>query len=119
MIHHVGLEVESIERSSQFYQRWFQLSEKEQMTWNGEKILFLLAGSICLELIEVASPNHQNSDFHLAFEVIDLEKHIFMMEQEGVEILEPIQQGANGWKNAFVAGPDGEWIELIQLYVKL
>ncbi|TCS95987.1 VOC family protein [Hazenella coriacea] len=114
MLHHVGLEVKNIERTSQFYHRWFQLNEGKLMELNGEKILFLQVGNTWLEFIEVESPNHQDSIYHLAFKVTDIEQQISIMERAKVPILEPIQSFPNGWKNAFVSGPDGEWIELIQ-----
>lgn len=115
MIHHVGLEVQSIERSSQFYRRWFQLDEGKRMEVNGEKLLFLRGGNVYLELIEVEHSKHKDSAYHLAFEVADLEKKILIMMEEKVPILEPIQNLPNGWRHAFIAGPDGEWIELIQI----
>ncbi|WP_370589772.1 VOC family protein [Thermoactinomyces sp. CICC 10523] len=45
----------------------------------------------------------------------DLNAEVNRMQKEGVEIAQEIKTWDIGLKNAFVLGPDGEWIELVQI----
>ncbi len=113
-MHHTGIEVNDLERSIRFYIQWFGFSLEMEDVLGKERLAFLKRGEQRLELVENRSLPSVNSFMHLAFEVKGIEQLIHEMEKQGIRILEPLAVLENGWKNAFVSGPDGEWIELIQ-----
>lgn len=114
MFHHIAIEVSELEKSILFYGRWFGFVEEMRLEAGGEKLAFLRQGHIRLELVENKEVSHANSAHHLAFQVDHLTEILSVMKKEGITISEPEMQLENGWRNAFILGPDQEWIELIQ-----
>lgn len=113
MIHHIGFEVADLERSITFYEKWFGFGVEQRVQITGEEIVFLEKDGDRIELIQSTLPVSHASSIHLAFAVADVAHMVSLMQEQGVEVLEPITTHSNGWTNVFVAGPDGEWVELI------
>lgn len=113
-MHHAGIEVSDLERSIQFYHKWLGFTLEKEEVLGGERIAFLKREEQRIELVENRSLRSACSFFHLAFEVKEIEQMVLEMKEQGIEILEPLNVLGNGWKNAFISGPDEEWIELIE-----
>ncbi|SEM88615.1 VOC family protein [Lihuaxuella thermophila] len=114
-MYHVGMEVRDLERSIRFYQQWFGFVLERLEVLGNEQIAFLTLGEQRIELVKNPSISFASSSFHLAFEVKRIEQILLQMKEQEVPITEPLTVLENGWKNAFVSGPDGEWIELIDI----
>jgi len=115
-MHHIGIESSQIERSLEFYQDIIGFELIERMELMGEELIFLQLGSTRLELIVTNRENIRvNSHIHLAFEVDSLLQIMEQLVGHGIKILEGPETLENGWRNLFVQGPDGEWIEFIEL----
>ncbi|ETI69214.1 VOC family protein [Neobacillus vireti] len=109
--HHYALEVNNLEKSIAFYQKYLGFLEESRMFFMGEEIVFLILGDFRLELIS----GHQLSDktAHICFEVSDLAKVISRFDAslkiEGPYKLE------NGWETVFYEGPNQEILEFLQV----
>ncbi|MGA9174825.1 MAG: VOC family protein [Thermoactinomyces sp.] len=112
--HHIGLEVKNLDESIRFYTRFFGLSPGRTLELDGEKIVFLKGLNGYLELIEANGPRSDPA-IHLAFQIGDMDAEVKRLWEKGVTIAEGINTWDFGLKNAFVLGPDGEWIELVQI----
>jgi lactoylglutathione lyase len=114
VFHHVGLEVKDLERSIRFYREAFGMEEECRFVLDGELIAFLRLGEIRLELAELQDWKDQGScGVHLAFKANDVKEAVKRVVKWGATLAEEPRIMENGWENAFVLGPDGEWIELI------
>ncbi|TCZ70946.1 VOC family protein [Paenibacillus albiflavus] len=115
-MHHIGIDSSDLARSLAFYQDIIGFDLVERMELMGEELVFLQLGSTRLELI-VTKEGHirANSHIHLAFEVDSLFQIMEQLVRKDIKILEGPQTLENGWRNLFVQGPDGEWIEFIEL----
>lgn len=114
MFHHVGLEVKDLERSIRFYREAFGMEEECRFVSDGEKIAFLRLGEFRLELAEPQDWKEPGSSgVHLAFKVNEVKEAVKRVMKWGATLAEEPRILENGWENAFVLGPDGEWIELI------
>jgi lactoylglutathione lyase len=113
--HHVGVEVNHLERSISFYQEvlGFQLSERIRLA--GEEIAFLTRGNSRLELIKAENRSPISTNLHTAFEVEELLSWANRLRELNVRIVEGPLLLENGWKNLFFYGPDRELIELVEL----
>ncbi|CAN7156083.1 VOC family protein [Rossellomorea sp. LjRoot5] len=115
-LHHIGMNVLSLERSKEFYQTHFGFEEEMIFEWGSESILFLKKGDCRFELIE-ESGNGEGSPcafLHIALEAMDLEKEVGFVKEKGLMPVEGPLLLENGWKVAFLFGPDGEIIEMIE-----
>lgn len=115
-LHHIGMNVKSLERSKEFYQSHFGFAEEMVFNWGSENILFLKKGDCRLELIEESGDGEGSACafLHLALEADDLEKEVGFVKEKGLMPVEGPLLLENGWKVAFFLGPDGEIIELIE-----
>lgn len=115
-LHHIGMNVESLVRSKEFYQSYFGFEEETYFEWGSEKILFVKKNDCRLELIE--EPGEDNGSkrtfLHIALAVIDLETEVGQLKEKGLVPVEGPVVLENGWKVVFYFGPDGEIIELVE-----
>lgn len=115
-LHHIGMNVKSLERSKEFYQTYFGFKEEMYFTWGSEKILFLKKDNDRLELIEEPGKGDgsKGTFLHLALEVAELKKELGVVKEKGLIPVEGPLELENGWKVAFFFGPDGEIIEMVE-----
>ncbi|WP_226666722.1 VOC family protein [Metabacillus litoralis] len=117
---HVGIQVENIENSINFYQKVVTLDLIDQFkhTDGKMKLAFLgINGKIIVELIEGYNPNlpEEGKVHHIAFKVNEIEKEKKRLEELEVELIfEDITVLPNGAKYLFFRGPDREWIEFYE-----
>lgn len=108
--HHYALEVNNLEKSIAFYQKYLGFQEESRMYFMEEEIVFLALEDFRLEFIS----GHKETDktAHICFEVSDLAKVISRFEAslkiEGPYKLE------NGWETVFYKGPNQEILEFLQ-----
>ncbi|WP_408007353.1 VOC family protein [Pseudalkalibacillus sp. A8] len=111
IFHHVAIETNRLERAVQFYEKLGFLYDSE-IELLGEKIIFMKLKGFRLELVLVAENLKLTTNKHIAFEVENLEEmldcHPEFTLYEGPYTFE------NGWQSAFIMGPSGEVIELLQ-----
>ena len=100
--HHLGLEVNSLEESLEFYIHLCRFQLEEELTLAGERIIFLTKGELRLELTE----NKETSSWHICFEVKE-----FPALLPGAA---DYQKYENGWESAFFHSQDGHLIELLK-----
>jgi lactoylglutathione lyase len=115
-LHHIGMNVQSLERSKEFYQTHFGFKEEMYFNWGSENILFLKKGDNRLELIEEPEEDDRSKRtfLHIALEVVELEKELGLLKEKGLMPVEGPLDLENGWKVAFFFGPDGEIIEIVE-----
>lgn len=136
-VHHVGVTVSDVERSSAFYCKYFDLQEIGRWPLSGEKIsrsskvdgadltCALLATAdrkVVVELIEYHSPAGQpyqlrNNDVgaaHVCFFVDDLADLVGRMTADGVKLNAPIQELVEGTPMVYLEDPDGINVEVLQ-----
>lgn len=113
MLHHIGLFVSDMKRSSEFYDKILPVQEKESIMWNDTELVFLIGEGFQLELI----PNADNHALcsHIAFSVTSVTEKIKELTQAaGIFPTDGPYNLPNGWRTVFYEGPDGEEIEFIQ-----
>ena len=113
-LHHVGLYVSNLERSIAFYHDVFGLEVAERLSFGGEKIAFLAAGSSRLELIEANTLTRPTGVVdHVALEVSSLDSLLQHLLDQGVTLLDqtPVAVPALQARILF-CGPDAERIAL-------
>ena len=127
MFVHTSIRTSNMERSIDFYTRFFglKLVSRREIPQNNAEIAFLRdpeGKGATLELTcyrdqkKFIQPEYENRVFdHLAFEVKDMQQTIDAMRKANVTITdEPFRLAATGSLIAFVEDPDGTLIELIE-----
>ena len=132
MIHHVGVSVRDLERSIAFYCTHFGFRVRLQGEFAGAPLTFLTAaGGAELELV-ADTPAADGSGAtgasgtaragasadagpisHFALATADLDGLLAHLQAAGVPFLLGPVTVLDGMRTAFIAGPDGEEIELI------
>lgn len=111
-IEHIGIAVESIEKSLPIYEQLLGVSCYKTEMVNSElvKTAFLMVGDSKIELLEASDPNSTIAKFlstkgqgfhHIAFEVDDLEHEIRRLSQLGFELIH--QSPKDGADNKIIA----------------
>lgn len=136
-VHHIGLTVSDADRSSAFYQQYFNLREIGRWPLAGEKIsravglpgtdltAVLLAAAderAVVELIEYREPDGRpyglrNSDIgaaHVCFFVDDLNELVARLTADGVKLNAPVQELVDGTPMVYLEDPDGINVEVLQ-----
>ncbi|BCB06024.1 VOC family protein [Bacillus sp. KH172YL63] len=115
-LHHIGMNVKSLEQSKAFYQTYFGFEEEMYLEWGCESILFLKKEDFRLELIEEAGEERGTGRtfVHIALSVENLEYELEVLKSKGLLPVEGPLLLENGWKVAFFFGPEGEIIELVE-----
>jgi lactoylglutathione lyase len=114
-LHHTAIVARDLERSIDFYTRLFGFRVKERGEFAGQPLAFLVIAGGMIELVqEAGGPRSEGVVNHIALLVADLPAEIERLRLAGVRFLDeapvPIYTGG---RIAFVAGPDGELIELM------
>jgi len=113
-VHHYSIKVKDLEQSIQFYKEMFHAKEVLRLNeWN-EKMVFLNIDSLLLEFIEDSSMTNER-DFHICFQVDDIEKIMMEIKDQPLKLLEGPYHLSNGWEIVFYKGMNGEIIEFLQL----
>lgn len=119
---HVAISCSSLEDSISFYTETLGFKVNESLGRNRGNIKIDLGSATYLELcpFEMYKSSNQGSIAHFAINVFSLEKTIKYLSSKGV----PIIRGPFEIKNpdcfrisrivAFISGPDGEEIEIVQ-----
>lgn len=111
-IEHIGIAVESIEKSLPIYEQLLGVScyKTEIVSSELVKTAFLMVGDSKIELLEARDPNSTIAKFlstkgqgfhHIAFEVDDLEQEISRLSQLGFELIH--QSPKDGADNKLIA----------------
>lgn len=113
-IEHIGIAVESIEKSLPIYEQLLGVScyKTEIVSSELVKTAFLMVGDSKIELLEASDPNSTIAKFlstkgqgfhHIAFEVDDLEQEISRLAQLGFELIhQSPKDGADNKRIAFL-----------------
>ncbi|MBM6616529.1 VOC family protein [Bacillus suaedaesalsae] len=112
--HHIGIFVNDLEQSEQFY-TLFGYDVEYRFTLNEEEISFMSSaeGKIKIELIKAKDVTPIEGTIHLAWEVNDFEKALENLSLNGLHPIEGPLSLHNGWKTAFYQGPNEEVIEIL------
>ncbi len=127
--HHFGMSVSDLDAAIDWFRKvlGFELDRKEDfLAEHGVHIAFIRNGDFSIELFQHdeaqrASPERSvpNEDIrtlgnkHMCFQISDMDAMVEKLKAEGVPIaLGPFE--APGSRAAFVLGPDGALVELIQ-----
>ena len=111
MLHHVGIYVNDMKRSSEFYELVLPVTAKEKLIWNDFELVFLKGEGFQIELIRTA--DLRDSTAHIAFSVTSLTDKMNELQQAGLKPTEGPYELPNGWSTVFYEGPDGEEVEFI------
>jgi lactoylglutathione lyase len=121
-IRHVGIVVQILEQSIQFYNQVLGLSIDRVLknTDLGASFAFLSLGSQTIELIEYvdhrAGQKRQWGQIdHICFNVQDIEPAVDRLKKLGVKFHSPQTRNGPDGKFIFLEGPDGERIELQEI----
>jgi methylmalonyl-CoA/ethylmalonyl-CoA epimerase len=113
-IEHIGIAVESIEKSLPIYEQLLGVScyKTEIVSSEFVKTAFLMVGESKIELLEASDPNSTIAKFlstkgqgfhHIAFEVDDIEQEISRLSQLGFELIhQSPKDGADNKRIAFL-----------------
>ncbi len=117
---HVGLVVTNLEYSLKFYEEVLGLKcfERYPDTGRGLQIAFMGSSAPVLELLHYTDPSRRERPErgrydHFAWYVEDIAQVVRQLVSQGVEVSE-VQTVLDGRQIAFLRGPDGERIELVQ-----
>jgi catechol 2,3-dioxygenase-like lactoylglutathione lyase family enzyme len=116
----IGIRCTDLQKSLSFYRDILGFEEFMRLQMDGGQVIILRAGSVDLELIE-ASPTEEPLEVegrcglnHFALFVRTIDETVRDLKAKGVKILsEPTEASRNIW-GAFIEGPDGVRIELVQ-----
>jgi lactoylglutathione lyase len=127
MLIHTSIRTSNIDKSIDFYTRFFglKLVNRREIPQNNVEIAFLRDPDAKGSTLELTFHRNQQkfiqADYedrlfdHIAFEVNDMEKTIAALRKEKIKITdEPFTLGPGGLVIAFVEDPDGTLIELIE-----
>lgn len=116
---HIGILVADADKSKDFYLNTLRFDFKAEHTLdNGARLIFLDAGSCQIELVALPGhmPKPEGVVSHIAIECNNIEAWVEELKAKGVPFeSDSVGVMANllgGAKNIFLAGPDGERIEL-------
>lgn len=100
--HHLGLEVNSLEKSLAFFVLVCHCQIEEELILAGERIFFLTNGELRVELTE----NIETSGWHICFEVEEFPSFL--------RYTADYQRYENGWESVFFHNQEGLLIEFLK-----
>ncbi len=117
---HIGIRVEDLEQSLQFYKEILNCQEQYRIDDGRVKIVFLKSGQNVLELIQLREGQEKRSSTgfidHIAFKVDNMVEEVNRLKDKGVECISEAPRDFDGGKMKifFFKGPDGEILEFVE-----
>ncbi|MDR0396152.1 MAG: VOC family protein [Oscillospiraceae bacterium] len=119
---HIGVIVSDIERSAAFYQDMLGFAAFRRETLdNGTRLAFLRAGGCIVELIQRADgkvPSEAGPVDHICMDVTGIDAFVESLRAKNVRFLSDkvsdLTGELAGFRNIFLAGPDGEKLEFFE-----
>jgi len=114
---HLALIVSDCEKSREFYCHLLGCQEVRRMVSDQIKFIYLQVDNLVIELLEYPHQSTRGAGIydHLAFIVTDLETTVQQLKDRGIVFeTDTPRITASGRKIIFMAGPDGERIELME-----
>jgi catechol 2,3-dioxygenase-like lactoylglutathione lyase family enzyme len=114
-MHHVGIQVPDLEAAIGWYERALGARVSRRERYGDVDLAFLAVGGGCIELIQ-EPPDHPGSGVvsHVALAVDDLGRELPRLLSQGATLLEGPIAIFGGGRTAFLQGPHGEWLELLE-----
>lgn len=122
-IGHVAIRAKDIDRSLEFYTDKLGLEEMLRLHRdNGDLwlIYLRLTDDQYIELFpygvgEDAPPRESTGLNHVCITVDDVDSVVAQLTEKGVPLISPLKEGADGNRQAWIADPDGNRFELMQM----
>lgn len=122
-LQHAALRVHDIEAMASFYKEVLGMTELFRLSWDDGRLRLVylrIAGNQFLELFPDADDtphggHHASGVNHLALEVEDMDAVHAEIVRQGVEILQPLKDGTDGNRQLWIADPEGNRIEFMQM----
>lgn len=128
MFTHVGLNCRDMAKTEEFYTRHFGFERARLIPLGDDRIVFLKAGDVYLELFQAVSESANPADVqdgpsfpgvrHIAFKVNDVNAVLQTLGTD-VEVTHgpfDFDDIIPGWRTVWVRDPDGRIVELTQGY---
>lgn len=124
-INHVHIRASDPRASASWYEKHFNakiLWEREIMP-NTVTVSMEVGGPVRLNISSKppgTSDEHGAAELnrlgleHFGFDVYDLESELGRLQQDGIRVVLPLTEVATGTRLAYIEGPDGVLIELVQ-----
>ena len=128
-VHHIGIVVESIDATVQWYVEHLGFNRSYTYGWPGVQVAFIGRGNLRIELFqnEQADPpanERQRPETnlkigginHFAIEVNDLDETLRVLQEKGVEVVSPSREipSSGGDRFAFIHDNNKMLVELVQ-----
>ena len=129
---HVALNCRDLERTEDYYARWFGFARAAAFDLGETRIVFLRSGDAYLELfgpaaraarpaepppdVEGDGPAEPGAVRHIAFQTDDVDALLAAMGEDARITLGPLDFDAfiPGWRTAWLSDPDGVVVEVSQ-----
>ena len=121
---HVAINVKDLDKSLDFYTRIMEFPEMMRLNKPDGSVWLVylrITDDQFLELFPGADEDHapkswQNNGLtHLCLTVSDIDQVVKRLSDKGVKFIVALKDGADGNRQAWVADPDGNRIELMQM----
>jgi lactoylglutathione lyase len=120
---HVAIKVTDVERSLAFYTGMLEFPEMLRLH-NKDGSLWLvylrITNTQYLEIFPGAENDrapgwNANGVNHICLTIVDIERVVARLMAKGVKMLNPVKDGADGNRQAWIEDPDGNRIELMEM----
>lgn len=119
-LEHIGVVVRDADRSIEFYRQAFGAEIESQRQDERVRLVFLQVGGATIELVQYLQASDETRGAgavdHIAMAVEDMEAAIAQVKAAGATpLFDAPRQAGPGKKIMFLAGPDGERLELVHV----